>query len=126
MVSARRGGSTLGCLFSIFVVVALGYFIAQFGEAFLRAYRYEDAMKNQVRLAGSKTNPEIKTALRAVADSLGVPEEGQEVGVARTSKHIAIWADYYEHIELPFNLQPIPFHPHAEGSISADSTSRRR
>jgi hypothetical protein len=122
----RRGAGTLGCLFSIFVVVALGYFATQIGEAVVRRYRFEHAMRGQVLRAAELSNADIRNNLRATADSLGIPSEGLDIGVARSGGHIAIWSDYEELIELPYHVQGMSFHPHAEGPIPADTTSRRR
>lgn len=126
MVTSRRGAGTLGCLFSILVLVALGYFGSQVGEALLRYYRFEDAMRGQLKVASQRTNAEIKATLRLVADSLGIPEDGQDIGVARAGSHLAIWSDYSEPIESPFHVQRIPFHPHAEGRIPVDTSASQR
>lgn len=126
MVNNRRGAGTLGCLFSIFIVVALGYFVTHFGEAFLRSYRFQDAMSGELRQAGRKGNDEIRARLQLVADSLGIPEEGRAVTIARAGPNVAIWSEYSEPIELPFGVKNIRFTPHALGRALGDSASSRR
>ena len=121
MVRTRRGAGTLGCLFSLFVVAALGYFGLHIGQAYLRAERFEDHMRGEIRFGGQRSTVEIRERLIVVADSLGLPEEAHEINVARTGGTLSIWSDYTELIELPFHGQRLPFHPHAEGRIDAST-----
>lgn len=120
----RHGKGTLGCLFSIFVVAALGYFAFHIGEAYLRSVRFQDAMRGEVKFGADRSTAEIKERLRTAADSLGLPEEAGEVGIARTGQNLSIWSDYSELIELPFHGQRIPFHPHAEGKVGSANADK--
>ena len=126
MVSNRRGAGTLGCLFSIFLVVAIGYFATHFGEAFLRAYRFEDAMKGELRQAGRKGNDEIIARLHMVADTLEIPEEGHAIVIVRSGTNVAIWSDYVEPVEFPFGIKNVHLTPHALGKVIGDASSAPR
>ena len=126
MVTNRRGAGTLGCLFSIFIVVAIGYFATHFGEAYLRAYRFEDAMQGELKVAGTKGNDEIIARLHMVADTLEIPEEGHAIVIVRSGRNIAIWADYIEAVEFPFGIRNLHLKPHAFGRISGDAPSGQR
>src|SRR5690606_13574593 len=53
---ARRGASTLGCLFTLVVVAAIGYFAVSIGSVFYRHYAFQDAMKQEARFASHRTN----------------------------------------------------------------------
>ena len=115
MVKTRRGRSTLGCLFMLLLLTAAGYFAVNIGEPYLRFYRFQDAMRQEVRFAHNRTDDMIKRRLRAFADSLGMPEEAGHVTVRRGAKTISIWSEYYEHVELPGMVKEVHFNPHAEG-----------
>ncbi|MEO8563373.1 MAG: hypothetical protein ABI601_14930 [bacterium] len=115
MVSARRGLSTLGCLFALLLVSAAGYFAVNVGEVYFRFYQYTDAMRQEVRFAAHNSDAVILRHLRAQADSLGLPEAAGEVTLQRDGRHIEIESEYYEHIELPLMVREVRFNPHAEG-----------
>lgn len=117
MVTARRGRSTMGCLFMLLLLTAAGYFAVQIGEPYLRYYRFQDAMQQEARFARTRTDEAIKRRLSALADSLGMPEEAGHVTVRRRASSISIWSEYYEHVEMPLFLREIYFNPTAEGDL---------
>jgi len=115
VVTARRGSSTLGCLFALLLLSAAGYFAVNAGEVFFRFYQYQDAMRQEVRFAAHNSDNMILRHLRDQADSLGLPEAAGEVTLQRDGRHIEIESEYYEHIELPLFVREVRFNPHAEG-----------
>lgn len=117
MVNTRRGRSTMGCLFALLLLTAAGYFAFNIGEPYLRFYRFQDAMRQEVRFAHSRSDDAIKRRLAAFADSLGLPPEAGHVTVRRRPNSISIWSEYYEHVELPLILREIYFGPSAEGTL---------
>lgn len=118
MVSARTGRSTLGCLFTLLLVVAAGYFAINVGEPYMRYYRFEDAMRQEVRFASNRTDADITRRLAAFADSIGLPPEaGAAVKVKREGRSISIWSEYSEHVELPLVAREISFTPLVEGQL---------
>jgi hypothetical protein len=117
VVSARRGRSSLGCLFTILLLTAAGYFAVNVGEVYLRFYRFRDAMQQQVRFAHSRSDAEIKRQLAAFADSIDLPPEaGAGVRVRRTASTISVWSEYSERVELPLVARDMSFTPLAEGA----------
>lgn len=119
MVTTRRrvGASTIGCLFTLVVVVAIAYFGTNLGRAYWRFYQYQDDMRQEVRFARRRTNDEIITRLRASVDSLGLPEGASRISIRRSERMISIEADYYELVELPMYVREIHFNPRAEGAF---------
>ena len=115
MVRVRRGSSSLGCLFSLLLISAAGYFAVNVGEVYFRFYQYKDAMRQEVRFAAHNSDAVILRHLRAQADSLGLPEAAGEVTLQRDGRHIEMESEYYVHIELPMMVREIRFNPHAEG-----------
>lgn len=115
-MQARRGASTLGCLFSIFVVIAIAYFGINAGRPFWHNYKFQDRMTQEARFAANRSNETIKARLRDYADSLGLPDAAQKVGVRRRSGTIEIWADYYVNIEFPLFVREQYFQPRAVGT----------
>ena len=114
---ARPGRSSLGCLFALLLFAATAYFALNVGEVYLRAYRFEDAMKAEARFASRRTDDEIRRRLRARADSLGLPEGARTVRVRRTPSKVVIWAEYYDPVELPLFVRDLYFNPQAEGEF---------
>ena len=114
---ARPGKGSLGCLFSLLILAALAYFAVNVGEVYLRAYRFEDAMKQEARFASRRTDDEIKRRLRDRADSLDLPEGARTVRVRRTPSKVIIWAEYYDPVEMPLFVKDLYFNPQAEGEF---------
>jgi len=117
VVRVRRGAGKLGCLLSLLLVVTLGYFAVNVGEVYLRYYKYNDAITQEVRFASSRTDDAIRRRLSALADSLGLPEEAARVRVRRTGNRIRVSAEYSEHVELPLFVREFHFAPQAEGGL---------
>ena len=117
MVKGSRGASTLGCLFSMLVVVAVIYFGVNVGAPYLRYYQFRDAMQQEARFAQRKTDAEIRATLRLKADSLDLPGPAQRINVRRTPSRVVIWTDYAETIAFPFVTREIAFRPVAEKSF---------
>jgi hypothetical protein len=114
VMRARPARSSTGCLFTLLIVVAAGYFGLNIGRVYLRHYRFQDAMAQEARFAHNNTDADIVRRLRAQADSLGLPDEAHRVIVRRTPAKIHIRADYVELVELPGFVRPIEFSAQAE------------
>jgi hypothetical protein len=115
---ARAGRSSLGCLVVLLLLTAAGYFSVNLGEAYWRFYQFQDAMKQEARFAGRRTDEAIAQRLRAKADSIGLPEEAiKRLRVRRAQSRLRITSEYVETIELPLVVRRLRFEPHAEGSL---------
>lgn len=118
MVSRGRAGrASLGCLFGLLLVVAAVYFAWDAGEAYMRYYRFRDAMHQVARFAESTSNRDVVERLRAKADSLGLPAEAQKVRVRRRRNVITIWSEYTESVQLPIGRREIKFAPRVESTF---------
>jgi hypothetical protein len=117
MVKARAGKVGLGCLFSIFLVLALGYFAMNIGRPFWKYYRFKDRMQQEARFAGKRSDLVIQRRLRDFADSLELPEHARRINVRRRIGTIEIWAEYYELVELPGVVKEFYFEPRAVGTF---------
>jgi hypothetical protein len=115
MVTVRPGRSNLGCLVSLLLFAAVVYFGVNIGEVYFRYYQFQDAMRQEARFAAHNSDAQILRHLRAMADSLGLPEAAGVVNLQRDGRHIEMESDYYEHIELPLFVREVHFNPHAEG-----------
>ena len=81
MVRSRRGISSLGCLLTLLILAAVGYFGVTAGEHYFRFYQYQDSMRQEVRFAAHNSDALILRHLRERADSLGLPEAAGEVSL---------------------------------------------
>ena len=111
----RRGATKMGCLFTLLIMAAIGYFGGNAGEKYWRFYNYEDAMKQEVQFRAQQPIPQLRNRLRLIADSLGLPEDAGIVSIKRTAHEIFIEAHYDEVIELPGYRREIHFEPKAQG-----------
>ena len=111
MVKARRGAGRIGCLISLLLVVTIAYFAFNIGEVYLRFYRLKDAMVQEARFAHARDDNTIRLRLRAVADSLGLPDDAGRMVIRRESRQIVISTDYTEHVELPLFVREFKFAP---------------
>lgn len=115
---ARRGASTLGCLILVLVLAAGIYFAFGFGEAYFRAYQFEDAIRSDAEFASTLTDAKITSHLAAVADSLQLPSDAGDVTIIRSQRTITVSSDYDQVIKLPFrNEKVLHFHPSVEASL---------
>ena len=113
----RRGASTLGCLVMLLLLAAAAYFGFHIGEKFLGYYRFRDAMRQEARFAGRNSDLVIRTRLRALADSINLPDEAHNIRISRGEHSISISADYEEVIEGPLVMRGIRFRPRARGTF---------
>jgi hypothetical protein len=116
MVRPRAARSSLGCLFMLLVLSVLIFFGARIGEVYWRAYEFEDAIKQEVRFARQIPDDRMLRHLRAVADSLGLPEEAQQISIQRGNGRIVVESRYRERVQLPLFVQEFRFTPRAEGT----------
>lgn len=114
VMRARRGMGQVGCLVSLLMIAAVVYFGLGIGQVYWNYFEYRDRMQQEARFAGSRTDGVIKRRIAAFADSLGLPEAAKHVRVRRQQKHIYIWAEYYENVELPFLSKELLLSPRAE------------
>lgn len=104
----------LGCLFTLLIVVAAGYFAVNAGKVYYRHYTFQDAMKQEARFASHRSNEEITSHLQALADSLGLPPGAKRVHIRRGDRMIFIWSDYFETLELPGFTKDVELTAHVE------------
>jgi hypothetical protein len=114
VVSARRGASRLGCLIGVLLIVTAVYFGANIGEVYLRNYRLRDAMSQEARFAQGRADTAIRARLRAVADSLGLPDEAGRATIRRARNRIVISSSYVVLVELPLFVHEFRFAPRVE------------
>lgn len=113
----RSGRSSLGCLFTLLIVVAAGYFALNAGEVYLRYYRFRDAMQQSANFAARYTDAQLQQRLRLTADTLGLPASAHEVQIRRRGNRVTIWTEYYDHIEMPGYSREVRFSPRAESTF---------
>jgi hypothetical protein len=111
VVATRRGTSRLGCLVGGLVVVTAVYFGFNIGEVYLRYYRFRDAMVQEARFAQARNDLAIRTHIKLVVDSLGLPDEAGVITIRRNASSITISSEYTEHVELPMFVREFKFAP---------------
>ena len=117
VTGARRGRSTLGCLTTLLVLVAIAYFGVNIGQAYSDYFALRDSMRQQARFGARLTDEQIRRALIAKVDSLGLPEEAADFNIRRESRRIVIWTEYVQTVELPMFVREFTFTPLAEAPL---------
>ena len=112
----RRGAAKLGCLLFLLVFAAAMYFGVNIGEVYYRYYKYKDAMQQEIRFRSELADATLKRNLRAVADSLGLPEDAGLVTITRDHGQIVIESHYEELVDLPGFKREFHFEPRAVGA----------
>ena len=121
MVAARhasqRGGSTLGCLFSLLLFAGAVYYGVNIGKVWLRYYQLKDEMEISARLAPSLSDPVIRRRLEAKVSDLALPDSARKFIIARTgggrNREITIETVYSERVTLPLFDHEFVFKPRA-------------
>jgi hypothetical protein len=102
MVTPRRGGGNGGCLFMVALIAAAVVFGWPTAKVYLRAYEYEDAMRQVLLHAKADTDEGLQTRMRAAADSIGgLPDDAYDVQVQRAGSAIRMSATYTDTIAIP-------------------------
>ena len=112
---ARRGASTLGCLFSLLLLAAASFYGFHIGKVYFRYYQLQDTMRTNARLAPSLTDATIRRRLLTRVDELGLPPEAQKFVIKRSGRPrtISIETEYSESVALPLFKHTFVFRPHA-------------
>lgn len=111
----RRGAGRFGCLVSLLLFAGVMYFAVNAFEVYWRYLQYKEAMAQEVRFRSFLPNRRIQENLRAVADSLGLPEDAGVVTVTRQAGRVTVEAHYEEWIDLPGYRKEVHFEPRATG-----------
>ena len=118
-VRNRRGTSTLGCLLSLVLTLAVAYYGMQVGRVWFRFYAIKDKIDNAALFAQTQPTEEILRGLRQAADEIGLPAEAKQFKVQRTDVYprtITISTVYTEKLNLPFVKKTVTFKPSATHS----------
>ena len=104
----RRGTSSGGCLMWLVFLA----FVIRFGwpavGVYVRAYEYEDAMRQTLLHAKADDDDAVRTRMRASADSIGnLPDEAYNVSIVRQSGSISLSATYTDTIRFPLMPRPV-------------------
>ena len=113
MVARRVGATKVGCLLYLLFMAAALYFGIPAGEKYFKYLEFKDAMRQELRFRSNMSNDKIAAKLKAVADSLGLPEEAGDVSVTRDGTRVTVEAEYDEEIQLPLFKKTIHFSPSA-------------
>jgi len=115
-VVTRRGAAKLGCLVSLLLLSAVAYFGVNVGEVYYRYYKYKDAMNQEIRFRSDLADVTLKKNLRAIADSLGLPEDAGLVTITRDRGQITIESYYEETVDMPGFKRDFHFEPRVVGT----------
>jgi hypothetical protein len=112
----RRGASTMGCLLSLLVLVAVLYYGVNIGEVYFRYYRMLDEMQGQARIASALDNGTIQRRLASAIQEIGLPDDASsnfQITRSASPREITIETDYSETVNLPLFVHTFHLHPKA-------------
>ncbi|HYW50054.1 MAG TPA: hypothetical protein VE861_05575 [Gemmatimonadaceae bacterium] len=107
MVS-RRGSGSGGCLLWLVLLgVGLVYGVPA-ARVYIRAYEYEDAMRQTLVHAKVDDDEAVRNRMRASADSIGnLPDAAYDVEILRQPGTIGLSAVYTDTIRFPLIPRPV-------------------
>lgn len=104
----RRGGGSGGCLIWIAIIAGAFVFGWPAAKVYLRAYEYEDALRQTLLHAKADTDEGLKSRMRFSADSIGgLPDQAYDVTVDRREGMIRLIAAYTDTIKFPIKPRPV-------------------
>jgi hypothetical protein len=112
----RRGASTMGCLLSLLVLVAVLYYGVNIGEVYFRYYRILDEMQTQARVAAALDNGTIQRRIASAIQEIGLPDDASsnlQITRSVSPREITIETDYAETVKLPLFVHTFHLHPKA-------------
>lgn len=115
-----RGKGTIRTLITLVVVVAGVYAALKFVPVKWAAFQFDDAVREQVVLAGSGRRrvgtDEIRRTILSRAAELRVPIDARDVNIQRGNHQISIEVHYIKRIDFPFDFHyDWAFHVQHEG-----------
>ncbi|HZS10372.1 MAG TPA: hypothetical protein VFD58_36420 [Blastocatellia bacterium] len=101
--SRERGEGRLGFLFALFVVVAVGYFVAKSAPLYIHKVQFQDEVSEAVRMAVLRNLSEgdVRSRLTTKAFELEIPRDAK-IEVKRAGKTVTARVTYTQDITLPF------------------------
>ena len=112
----RRGASTIGCLLSLLVLVAVLYYGVNIGEVYFRYYRILDEMQSQARVAAALDNGTIQRRIASAIQEIGLPDDASgnlQITRSASPRQITIETEYAETVKLPLFVHTFHLHPKA-------------
>ncbi len=104
----RRGSGTGGCLVWIALVAAAVVFGWPAAKVYMRAYEYEDALRQTLLHAKADNDEGMQARMRASADSIGdLPDAAYDINVDRREGMIRLTASYTDTIKFPVAPRPV-------------------
>lgn len=112
---STRGASTLGCLFSILILMAVLYYGIDIGKTYWNYYKLIDEMGTSARFAETQSDDQIMKHLVGIAQDLGLPAEAQRFKIQRLDhpKTVVISTKYSVTFDLPFKKKVVVLTPSA-------------
>lgn len=107
----------LRMLLGVAVIVALVYAAFNILPVYLSAYQFEDAMKEEAKLAvySKFTEDQIHDVMMKKAHELDIPVKPDQLIVKHVGDDLTITADYVVHIDVPSFPFDLKFHPTTTG-----------
>jgi hypothetical protein len=104
----RRGSGSGGCL----TMIALGAAAVVFGwpaaKVYLRAYEYEDAMRQTLLHSKADNDDGLRSRMKYAADSIGgLPDDAYDVQVERRDGLIRLTTQYTDTMKFPVAPRPV-------------------
>ena len=112
----RRGGSALGCLVALLIVVTVLYYGLDLGRIAWSYYRLKDEMEQTARFAQGQSDEQIKQKLAGIARDLGLPPEAGHITLrrTRTPPRVEIGSQYQVEFDIPFQHRVLILRPHVD------------
>lgn len=104
----RRGSGSGGCLLGVALIAAGVFFGWPAVKVYVRAYEYEDAMRQTLLHSKTSDDEAMRARMRASVDSIGdLPDAAYQIQVERSDAMIRLVAAYTDTIRVPLKPTPV-------------------
>lgn len=115
----RAGMSKYGCLVTLLVLAAVGYYGMGVAKVYFRYFELLDEMNQAAQLGRTMDDATIAARLHAQIDSLDLPPQAQQFSIRRFERprEVRISSSYAETVDLPFTHYTIHLKPVARARL---------
>ncbi len=104
----RRGSGSGGCLVGVALIAAGVLFGWPAVKVYVRAYEYEDALRQTLMHAKASDDEAMRARMRASVDSIGdLPDAAYDIEIDRREGMIRLVAAYTDTIRFPVKPTPV-------------------
>ena len=113
----QKGEGKAGCIFGLVLLASACFFAYKVIPVKVRATEMADAVTDEARAAGGRSQAALRRSLAIKAQNLGLPITEQDIKITRSAQFIKVEVEYTIAVEFPGYTYNWKFHPIAENPV---------